>query len=240
MCTKTAATWGQCLVADPGAVVLAQQAQGPGVVLADLDPERLRSVRQQLPASPTAFYEHHFARHLAPLAQRMAALVAVDSIDRPGGVHAGHHGVARGRYEASQVQTRLERDAADAVSDVRVALNRNLQSLQALHASDPGLLAWEVEAAELLRLQRELVRLEWRDNAMRLRTHVQTPYRALMGGPGHAREQPFGSQPGVQHRAAPERPCVFRQLPPASRRRARLRADGAVPALSVNGRASGF
>ena len=59
-----------------------------------------------------------------------------------------------GRYEASQVQTRLERDAADAVSDVRVALNRNLQSLQALHASDPGLLAWEVEAAELLRLQR--------------------------------------------------------------------------------------
>ena len=58
-----------------------------------------------------------------------------------------------GRYEASQVQTRLERDAADAVSDVRVALNRNLQSLQALHASDPGLLAWEVEAAELLRLQ---------------------------------------------------------------------------------------
>ena len=49
-----------------------------------------------------------------------------------------------GRYEASQVQTRLERDAADAVSDVRVALNRNLQSLQALHASDPGLLAWEV------------------------------------------------------------------------------------------------
>ena len=30
--------------------VLAQQAQGPGVVLAELDPARLRSVRQQLPA----------------------------------------------------------------------------------------------------------------------------------------------------------------------------------------------
>ena len=43
-------TWGQCLVADPWGQVLAQQAQGPGVVLADLDPERLRSVRQQLPA----------------------------------------------------------------------------------------------------------------------------------------------------------------------------------------------
>ncbi len=85
-----------------------------------------------------------------------------------------------GRYEASQVQAHLERDAADAVSDIRVGLTRNLQSLQALHAADPGLLAWEVEAAELLRLQRELVRIEWRDTAMRLRTHVQTPYRALM------------------------------------------------------------
>ena len=37
-------------MADPWGQVLAQQAQGPGVVLADLDPERLRSVRQQLPA----------------------------------------------------------------------------------------------------------------------------------------------------------------------------------------------
>jgi len=37
-------------VADPWGQVLAQQAQGSGVVLADLDPARLRSVRQQLPA----------------------------------------------------------------------------------------------------------------------------------------------------------------------------------------------
>ncbi|HTH10115.1 MAG TPA: PAS domain-containing sensor histidine kinase, partial [Acidovorax sp.] len=36
-----------------------------------------------------------------------------------------------GRYEASQVQTLLERDTADAVADIRVALTRNLQSLQA-------------------------------------------------------------------------------------------------------------
>ena len=56
-----------------------------------------------------------------------------------------------GRYEASQVQSRLERDAADAGSDIRSALSRNVQSLQALQAGDPGLLAWEVNAAELLR-----------------------------------------------------------------------------------------
>ena len=85
-----------------------------------------------------------------------------------------------GRYEASQVQSHLERDAADAVSDLRAALTRNLQSLQALNSGDPGLLAWEVEASDLLRNQRELVRLEWRDSAMRLRTHVQSPYRAVL------------------------------------------------------------
>ena len=84
-----------------------------------------------------------------------------------------------GRYEASQVQSRLERDAADAVSDVRSALSRNLQSLQALHANQPGLLAWEVEASELLRNHRELVRLEWRDTNLKVRTYALSPYRPL-------------------------------------------------------------
>jgi len=84
-----------------------------------------------------------------------------------------------GRYEASQVQSRLERDAADAGSDIRTALSRNVQSLQALQAGDPGLLAWEVNAAELLRQRRELVRLEWRDANLRLRAYAQTPYRPV-------------------------------------------------------------
>ncbi|WP_422846644.1 two-component system sensor histidine kinase NtrB [Acidovorax sp. M2(2025)] len=84
-----------------------------------------------------------------------------------------------GRYEASQVQSRLERDTADAASDIRAALTRNLQSLQALHAGDPGQLAWEVDAAELLRNRRELVRIEWRDADLRVRTHAQSPYRPV-------------------------------------------------------------
>ena len=84
-----------------------------------------------------------------------------------------------GRYEASQVQSRLERDTADAVSDIRVALTRNLQSLQALNAGEPGDLAWEVEATELLRNRRELVRIEWRDASLRVRTHAQSPYRPV-------------------------------------------------------------
>ena len=39
-----------------------------------------------------------------------------------------------GRYEASQVQDRLERDASEAVADIRNTLARNAQSLQALQA----------------------------------------------------------------------------------------------------------
>jgi nitrilase len=43
-------TWGHSLVVDPWGAVLAQQAQEPGVVLADMDAGRLAAVRAQLPA----------------------------------------------------------------------------------------------------------------------------------------------------------------------------------------------
>ena len=43
-------TWGHSMVVDPWGVVLAQQAEGPGVVLADLDAARQARVRAQLPA----------------------------------------------------------------------------------------------------------------------------------------------------------------------------------------------
>ncbi len=43
-------TWGQSVLIDPWGKVLAQQAQGPGVVLADLDYRQLQHCRAQLPA----------------------------------------------------------------------------------------------------------------------------------------------------------------------------------------------
>ena len=43
-------TWGQSLVLDPWGAVLAQQAQEPGVVMAEMDAGRLDAVRKQLPA----------------------------------------------------------------------------------------------------------------------------------------------------------------------------------------------
>lgn len=83
-----------------------------------------------------------------------------------------------GRYEASQVQSRLERDAADAVGDIRSALSRNVQSLQALQFKDPTPGAWAADAAGLLRQHRELVRIEWRDGAQHALALADTPYRA--------------------------------------------------------------
>jgi deaminated glutathione amidase len=43
-------TWGHSMVVDPWGEVLAVQAEGPGVVLADVDTARLAQVRRQLPA----------------------------------------------------------------------------------------------------------------------------------------------------------------------------------------------
>jgi two-component system sensor histidine kinase DctS len=60
-----------------------------------------------------------------------------------------------GRYETSQVQSRLERDTGDAVNDIRAALTRNVQSLQALHAGNPTPGSWTQDAQVLLREHRE-------------------------------------------------------------------------------------
>ena len=43
-------TWGQTMIIDPWGAILGQHAIGAGLVVCDLDPARLQSVRQQLPA----------------------------------------------------------------------------------------------------------------------------------------------------------------------------------------------
>ncbi|HYW56970.1 MAG TPA: ATP-binding protein [Polaromonas sp.] len=82
-----------------------------------------------------------------------------------------------GRYESSQVQSRLEQDAAQTATDIRAALTRNIQGFQALQASSPTPDSWLGPAAELLRTHREMVRVEWRDAALTPVAHVETPYR---------------------------------------------------------------
>jgi two-component system, LuxR family, sensor histidine kinase DctS len=82
-----------------------------------------------------------------------------------------------GRYEASQVQNRLERDTADALSDIRSALNRNVQNLQALQTTFSERSAWPREAATLLRDHPEWVRVEWRDSALLTVAAADSPFR---------------------------------------------------------------
>ena len=87
-----------------------------------------------------------------------------------------------GLYEASQVQDRLERDTGDAVSDIRTAFTRNVQTLQALQFSDPSPGAWVPDATEFLRNHRELVRVEWRDVGLHLKSGVDTPFKSAVFG----------------------------------------------------------
>ena len=83
-----------------------------------------------------------------------------------------------GRYETSQEQARVERDTADASNDVRAALTRNVQTLQALHSGNPAAAGWRAEAEALLRQHREWVRIEWRDASLRVVTAADSPYRS--------------------------------------------------------------
>jgi len=82
-----------------------------------------------------------------------------------------------GRYEASQVQDKLERDTAEAAADIRSALNRNVQHLLALQAAHGRRDEWDREAAALLREHPEWVRLEWRDSALRILAAADSPFR---------------------------------------------------------------
>jgi two-component system, LuxR family, sensor histidine kinase DctS len=82
-----------------------------------------------------------------------------------------------GRYETSQIEARLERDAADSVLDIRNGLTRNIQSLSALQSSSPSTDAWLFPATDLLRERREIMRLEWRSDALEVVGFVDSPYR---------------------------------------------------------------
>jgi two-component system sensor histidine kinase DctS len=83
-----------------------------------------------------------------------------------------------GRYEASQAQSQVERDSADALGDIRGALTRNVQSLQALQAANGTPDLWLADARRLLRDHREWVRLEWRNPDLSLIAAADTPFRA--------------------------------------------------------------
>lgn len=82
-----------------------------------------------------------------------------------------------GRYESSQIESRLERDAAESVLEIRNGLTHNIQSFQALQSNSPTTGAWLLPASDLLRERRELMRLEWRSDTLEVLGFVDSPYR---------------------------------------------------------------
>ena len=98
-----------------------------------------------------------------------------------------------GRYEASQVQERLDRDAADALADLRQRLGANLRDLGALPAEPEAPAQWEGAGRELLARQRELVRLQWRDAGMAPAATLHSPWHSAM---------PQLTEPGATHSEA--------------------------------------
>ncbi|MEO6322921.1 MAG: ATP-binding protein [Polaromonas sp.] len=86
-----------------------------------------------------------------------------------------------GRYEASLVQSRLDHNAAEAVTDIRSGLNRNIQGFQAfqtLNAREPSLQSWTLPARQMLHENREILRLEWRNPTLDVLGFVETPFRS--------------------------------------------------------------
>jgi len=82
-----------------------------------------------------------------------------------------------GRYESSEIETRLERDASESVLDIRTGLTRNIQSFQAMQSGGPSADAWLLAGSELLREHREIMRLEWRGDTLAVLRAFNTPYR---------------------------------------------------------------
>ncbi len=87
-----------------------------------------------------------------------------------------------GRQEALHVQAELDRDTAAAADDIRAGLVHRAQSLQALSAAASRRGPWSAQAAQLLRDHRELLRIEWRTDALAAVSVVDSPYRAPVFG----------------------------------------------------------
>jgi two-component system sensor histidine kinase DctS len=83
-----------------------------------------------------------------------------------------------GRYEASQLQAELERDTVNAVGDLRTQLSRHVQALQGLQSSHPSEAFWTLAAQALLRENRDMLRIEWRDPALNLNQSADSPLRS--------------------------------------------------------------
>ncbi len=84
-----------------------------------------------------------------------------------------------GRYEVSEVQQRLDREAADAVGDIRTAFNKNINQLRSMPRYDNDAMAWQSAAADMLRNHRDLAHIEWRNPQLQIEASEESPFLNL-------------------------------------------------------------
>ena len=81
------------------------------------------------------------------------------------------------RYEEARAQERSDDVAAAALSDIRRRTQMALQGLQGLQQRPGAPQSWSRSAGDLLRQQREVGRIEWRDRGARILEAVESPFR---------------------------------------------------------------
>jgi two-component system sensor histidine kinase DctS len=79
-------------------------------------------------------------------------------------------------YEGNRAQEQVDTAAVGAVTDLKQAVLRDQQSLQALMFNDPSELRWAEDANALLRQRRQLRRIERRDASMHLQQEADSPF----------------------------------------------------------------
>jgi two-component system, LuxR family, sensor histidine kinase DctS len=82
-----------------------------------------------------------------------------------------------GRFEVEKLQMQTDRDASDAVSDLRSGLGRNLHLLESIIPFGVSGAQWSGQAESLLRERREWLRMEWRDTQLRTVAVANSPSR---------------------------------------------------------------
>jgi two-component system sensor histidine kinase DctS len=83
-------------------------------------------------------------------------------------------------YENNRAQEQVDAAAASAIGDLRQALGSDLQELQALTWNNPPVPQWRADAAALLRVRRELARVERRGADLRVEAAVNSPHQTAI------------------------------------------------------------
>ena len=81
-------------------------------------------------------------------------------------------------YESNRAQEQVEAASAGVAADVKQALARDLEGLQALLWNDPAPAQWRADSARLLHERRQLLRVERRDLEHHIVDAVDSPFQA--------------------------------------------------------------